>query len=167
MREVARLLGYVPGVGVPLWGINFLFQRICRIDASAGFLKHFTARVLHPAGIKIEGSCPYVLRSFQVSGGCYINGADGIKIGRGTIWAPNVSIVSQDHDKENFDNAPTTLGIEIGRDCWLGVGAVILPGVRLGDKTIVGANAVVTRSFPEGGLTLVGVPARPIERDRQ
>ena len=42
--------------------------------------------------------------------------------------------------------------------------AVILPGVELGDHTIVGAGAIVTKSYPEGYCVLVGNPARPIKK---
>lgn len=41
--------------------------------------------------------------------------------------------------------------------------AVILPGVHLGDHTIVGAGSVVTRSFPEGNIIIAGVPAKKIK----
>jgi serine O-acetyltransferase len=43
--------------------------------------------------------------------------------------------------------------------------AVVLPGVTLADKTIVGAGAVVTKSSLVPGLTLVGVPAKPMQRN--
>lgn len=51
----------------------------------------------------------------------------------------------------------------IGRNCWIGMNAVILPGVKLGDYTIVGAGAVVTHSFPEGYCVIGGVPAKKIK----
>src|SRR6185437_12232704 len=111
-------------------------------------------------GLHIEDDCAKVRRSLAVSGGCYLNAADGLWIGRGTIWAPNVAIVSQDHGRVDRDQAPPTTGIRIGRNCWLGFGSVIMPGVVLGDRTIVGANAVVTRSFPESDQVIAGVPAR-------
>jgi acetyltransferase-like isoleucine patch superfamily enzyme len=56
---------------------------------------------------------------------------------------------------------PRRRDVQIGDDCWLGAQSVVLPGVQLGDRTIVGAGAVVTRSFPPR-TKLVGVPARPI-----
>jgi acetyltransferase-like isoleucine patch superfamily enzyme len=52
-------------------------------------------------------------------------------------------------------------GVEIGPDCWIGAGAVIIDGVHLGRGTVVGAGAVVTRSF-EAGSVVAGVPARVI-----
>ncbi|MFI5156975.1 MAG: acyltransferase, partial [Chitinophagales bacterium] len=53
--------------------------------------------------------------------------------------------------------------VSIGRYCWLGAGAKIMPGVVLGDWTIVGAGAVVTGSFPGGHCIIGGIPARIIK----
>ena len=103
-REVT--FGYVRGSGLSLWFINWVVQRVCRLDAACNWYnKHFTTRVMHSQGLEIEGDCPRVLRSLAVSGGCYINAADGLHIGRGTIWAPNVAIVSQDHGREDRTRA--------------------------------------------------------------
>jgi acetyltransferase-like isoleucine patch superfamily enzyme len=155
-------LGYAEGSGIPIWLINFFFQRLLGNDADCRYLKHFTSRVLHARGLQIEDECVYVRRSLLVSGGCYINAADGLEIGKGTIWGPNVSIISQVHDFFNFDQAPETQGIQIGRNCWLGAGCVILPNICLGERTIVGANSVVTKSYPEGKVVIAGAPARSI-----
>lgn len=151
--------GYTSGTTVPVWLANFIAQRLLRIDADCPVAKHFTTRVLHPKGLVIENNCVKVRTSFAVSGGCYINCGDGLHIGEGTIWAPNVAIVSQTHDIADFDKAPPTPGIRIGRQCWIGFGSVILPGVTLGDRTIVGANSVVRASFPEGRVVIAGMPA--------
>lgn len=160
--SLARRLDYLPGTGISVWLLNVIVQRLFRLDAACPYSKHFASRVMHAGGLTIEEECPRVRRSLAVSGGCYINAADGLWIGKGTIWAPNVAIVSQEHGRDDLDAAPPTPGIRIGRDCWLGFGCIILPGVVLGDRTIVGANAVVTRSFPEGHQTIAGIPARPV-----
>jgi acetyltransferase-like isoleucine patch superfamily enzyme len=162
-ERILRLLDYPPGTGWALWTINLLVQRLMRLDAECRYAKHFTSRVLHAHGLEIEEDCPKIRRSLAVSGGCYINAADGLRIGRGTIWAANVAIVSQNHALENLDAAPPTAGIRIGRDCWIGFGAVILPGVELGDRTIVAANSVVRDRFPAGRVILAGSPARPVK----
>ena len=160
--RLAQRLGYVPGTGVSLSVINTIVQRLFRLDAECPYNKHFASRVMHARGLHVENNCDKVRRSLAVSGGCYINAADGLWIGMGTIWAPNVAIVSQDHGRFDFDDAPPTSGIQIGRDCWLGFGTVIMPNVVLGDRTIVGANAVVTKSFPDGNQIIAGAPARVI-----
>jgi acetyltransferase-like isoleucine patch superfamily enzyme len=162
--QLEKRLDYIPGTGASVWFINMLAQRLLRLDASCRYTKHFTSRVMHAQGLDIEDECSKVRRSLAVSGGCYINAADGLWLGKGTIWAPNVAIVSQDHGRQDLDAVPTTNGIRIGRDCWLGFGCIIMPGVVLGDHTIVGANSVVTRSFPEGNQVIAGAPARVVDR---
>jgi acetyltransferase-like isoleucine patch superfamily enzyme len=158
-RAVISRLGYVSGSGVALWVLNTIVQRVFRIDGDCRYGKHFTSRVLHSRGLEIEHECDFVRKSLAVSGGCYISAADGLWIGEGTIWSANVAIVSQTHATDDFRDAPATAGIRIGRACWIGFGAVILPGVVLGDHTIVGANSVVTRSFADGHVVIAGAPA--------
>lgn len=94
--------------------------------------------------------------------GCYIQGIGQIVIGDYTQIAPNVGIISANH--ELYDNRQHIVSkVLIGKYCWIGMGAVILPGVVLGDYTIVGANAVVTKSFPDGYCVIGGNPAKIIK----
>jgi len=51
--------------------------------------------------------------------------------------------------------------VEIGSDVWVGGGALILPGVRIGSRTVIGAGSVVTRDIPDGVLA-AGNPCRVI-----
>lgn len=96
--------------------------------------------------------------------GIYFQGITGIVIGEGTIIAPNVGLISSNHDINNFDEHLLVEPIVIGKKCWIGMNSVILPGVKLGDHTIVGAGSVVTKSFPEGNCVIVGNPARIIKK---
>jgi len=50
----------------------------------------------------------------------------------------------------------------IGDHCYIGPGAKVFGAIEIGDGTVIGANAVVNRSFPEGNVTLAGVPASPV-----
>jgi len=52
----------------------------------------------------------------------------------------------------------------LGERCWIGMNSIILPGVRLGDGTIVGAGSVVTHSFPGGQVMIAGNPAKIINK---
>lgn len=97
-----------------------------------------------------------------VMGGCYIQGKGGIIIGDYTQIAPNVVIVSSNHDVYD-SRIHISQPVKIGRYCWIGAGAKIMPGVELGDWTVVGAGCVVTKSFPQGYCIIGGVPARVIK----
>lgn len=99
--------------------------------------------------------------------GCYIQGKGTITIGDYTQIAPNVVIVSANHDVyDSRKHIPAP--VKIGKYCWLGAGAKIMPGVELGDWTIVGAGAVVTKSFSAGYCVVGGVPATVIKQlDRE
>ena len=75
-----------------------------------------------------------------------------IKIGDFTLFGPSVQILTPVHPLEAGLRRKQEYGkpIEIGSDVWVGGGALILPGVRIGSKTVIGAGSVVTRDVPEG-----------------
>ncbi len=98
--------------------------------------------------------------------GVYFQSWNGhITIGEGTWIAPGVGLITENHDPKNLEKHLDSKDIVIGKNCWIGMNSVILPGVVLGDSTIVGAGAVVTKSFPQGNVTLAGVPAKEIRRN--
>lgn len=95
--------------------------------------------------------------------GCYIQGLGGVYVGDYTQCGPHVGIHSNNHDVyENRVDIPRP--VRIGAYCWIGMGAQILAGVELGDFTIVGAGAIVTKSFPSGHCVIAGNPARLVRR---
>ncbi len=97
------------------------------------------------------------------SPGCYIQAIGTISIGDYTQIAPNVGIISANH--ELTDNRKHIISsVRIGSYCWIGMGAVLLPGVELGDFTIVGAGSIVTKSFSEGYCVIGGNPARVLKK---
>lgn len=94
--------------------------------------------------------------------GCYIQGAGTIRFGNYVQLAPNVGILSANHDlydQRKYNVAP----IIIGDYSWIGMNSVVTAGVTLGPRTIVAAGAVVTKSFPEGFCVLAGVPAKVVK----
>ncbi|HAN39763.1 MAG TPA: acyltransferase [Chitinophagaceae bacterium] len=118
---------------------------------------HPTSTVSNPKNIYcgIE-TCP------GYSPGNYIQAIGKIYIGDYTQIAPNVGIISANHDL--YDNSKHIIkDVYIGKYCWLGMGCIILPGVVLGDYTIVAAGAVVTKSFEEGYCIIGGNPAKKIK----
>jgi acetyltransferase-like isoleucine patch superfamily enzyme len=124
---------------------------------------HFSSRVISSDKLILEGTKKGTYCSLVVSGGCYLQAGNGIKIGEGTIWAPNVAIISANHDMNRSDNAwLKSDSIVIGKNCWIGTGVTILPGVNIGDNCIIAAGAVVTHSFKESHKIIGGVPAKVI-----
>ena len=61
----------------------------------------------------------------------------------------------------NPEYSSDTSKVTIGRNCYIGAGAIILPGVTIGDNSIIGAGAVVTKSIPPGSVAM-GVPAKVV-----
>lgn len=107
---------------------------------------------------------PDDLNNFQNFGNYYQVNDGNIYIGHGTWIAPNVGIITQNHDIENLNEHTPSKDVIIGKKCWIGMNSVILPGVILGDSTIVGAGSIVTKSFEEGHCVIVGNPARIIRK---
>ncbi len=95
--------------------------------------------------------------------GCYIQAKNKILIGDYTQISANVGLITANHDVYDLRKHIPSSGITIGRYCWLGMNVVVLPGVELGDFTIVGAGSVVTRSFQEGFCVIAGNPAKKIK----
>ncbi len=97
---------------------------------------------------------------------CVVLDVARITIGDGTQIGPNVQLLTADHPR---DTEARRKGLEfgrpitIGRNVWIGGGAIILPGVMIGDDAIIGAGSVVTRNVP-AGATVVGNPARPVSK---
>ena len=96
-----------------------------------------------------------------------------IYVGDGTMLGPNVVLATAGHPilpelrKVQYQyNMP----IRIGKNCWLGAGVIVLPGVTIGDNTVVGAGSVVTKDLP-ANVVAVGNPCRVLreigERDRE
>jgi maltose O-acetyltransferase len=93
---------------------------------------------------------------------CVILDVVGVDIGDDTQIGPMVQLLTADHPREpaaRQSGAEFGRPISIGRNVWIGGGAIVLPGVRVGDNAVIGAGAVVTRDVPEGA-TVVGNPAR-------
>lgn len=106
---------------------------------------------------------PDDMHNFQGIGN-YFQGIDGeIFIGKGCFIAIGVGFITANHDPTNAEKHLSGKDIVLGDGCWIGMNAVILPGVTLGPHTSVGAGSVVTKSFPEGYCIVAGNPARKIK----
>lgn len=87
----------------------------------------------------------------------------GITIGDDVLIGPNVSLVTENHPTDPKDRTTVLLKpIVIKRNAWLGAGATILPGVTIGENSIVAAGAVVSRDVPPNTI-VAGVPAKVVK----
>jgi maltose O-acetyltransferase len=99
-----------------------------------------------------------------VNVGCWFEGGGSIDIGRDVFLGPQVMIITSVHPIDTdgqVERMPTASRVVIGDRCWLGARAIIMPGVTIGEGTIIGAGAVVTKDCKPGSV-YVGVPARKV-----
>jgi acetyltransferase-like isoleucine patch superfamily enzyme len=160
MKSLLRkLFNMRADVGINFYITDFLFRKIFRQNSKVGWAIHHTSTVIHPEKI-VRGKNVFP----GDSPGNYIQAKNGIEIGDYTNIGPNVGIISANHNLLNNSKHDSGLPVKIGKHCWIGMNAMILPEVILGDYTIVGANAVVTKSFPEGYCVIAGNPAKVVKQ---
>ena len=85
-----------------------------------------------------------------------------IYIGDNTMLGPNVVIATAGHPIDptlRSKGLQYNLPVRIGRNCWLGAGVIVMPGVTVGDNSVIGAGSVVTRDIPSG-VVAVGNPCK-------
>lgn len=163
------------GSGLPPWDFRSLGD---------GVVFETGALVFHPETVSIGADCyvghyailkGYYRNEMRIGAGSWIgqaaflHSAGGLTIGDAVGIGPGVKILTSAHDLASEPDRPIMhrplafAPVVIGDGCDLGAGAVILPGVELGERVQVGAGAVVTKSFGSD-QTLVGVPARSVGR---
>lgn len=162
VRQVLSLLGG-DGFGSEHFPLRvllkyFVMQKVLGLNRHVPWPVHWTSKVTVVEKIQRGSRCP------GMSHGCHIDGRNGI-IFEDNVWiGPRVSIISMNHDVNDYSRYTPNLPVVIRRDCWLGANAIILPGVELGEHTVVAAGAIVTKSFPEGNQVLAGNPAKVIKK---
>ncbi len=96
-----------------------------------------------------------------------------IYVGDRTMFGPNVVVATAGHPvlpKLREKSMQFNMPVHIGRNCWLGAGVVVLPGVTIGDNSVIGAGSIVTKDIP-ANVVAVGNPCRVIreinDKDRE
>lgn len=94
---------------------------------------------------------------------CVVLDVCRVRIGDFSFLGPGVQIYTPLHPMDAAQRRHSEYGkpVEIGADVWVGGGAIILPGVRIGSRAVIGAGSIVTRDVPEGVLA-VGNPCRVV-----
>lgn len=141
--------------GVQL-GNQVILGRKTRIECTGG-LQHIGK------GVKIGNRTTF-------GNDCMFGAAGGIEVGDNVVAGQFIRFHSENHNYNDLmklirEQGVSHKGIRIGNNCWIGAGVVFLDGAELGDGCVVGANAVVTKKFPNN-VVLAGIPAKVIRHRR-
>lgn len=147
-----------------------------RTPTSPEFPHHIRVRLLRRQGMQIASTvtglrqCEFDSPNVRIGDGTFVNagcrfvGRGNIDIGCNVLIGPEVMIITSSHPVDScgqVSREPHYTPVRIADRCWIGARALILPGVTIGEGTVIGAGAVVTGDC-EPGAVYVGVPARKI-----
>jgi len=153
------------------WMVRYNAALAAPVAERHALLRERLARVGKGAVIRPPFHCDY---GYNISLGdgvflnfnCIILDVVEVVIGDGTQIGPAVQIYAADHPRD-AETRKTGLEfgrpVRIGKDVWIGGGAILLPGVTIGDGAIIGAGSVVTRDVA-AGQTVASNPARPPQK---
>jgi len=138
-------------------------------DARASLLRELLARVGDDPWIEPPFFCDYGSNTslghrFYANTGCVVLDSAPVTIGHRVLLGPAVQLLAATHPLEpglRAQGLEYAEPVAVGDDVWLGGGAIVLPGVTIGDRAVVGAGSVVTRDVPANAV-VAGSPARVI-----
>ncbi|MFH2085496.1 MAG: acyltransferase, partial [bacterium] len=139
---------------IPLHSLRNWIWQLFGLKLGAGSTLHTGVRVFDPRNIRVgEGTI--------IGFSCFLDGRDQVTIGNHTDIASEVMIYSSEHDLSSPEFSAVSSPVRIGSYVFIGPRAIILPGVTIGDRAVVGAGAVVTKDVGPGTI-VGGVPAKLI-----
>lgn len=159
--------------GLFSFGKNCVISKDSNIKVESDSRLHFENKVYIGRNVEIGAVDILIGYDTSIQDRCVLLG--NINIGVGVIFGPNVYVTSGGH---HFNIAPhlsireqDKIGLKslpyrpviIEDDCWIGVNSVILPGVKIGKGSVIGANSVVTKDIPPYSVC-VGAPAKVIKK---
>lgn len=143
--------------------IRFIFREFLNIYSFLTFKKRINCygifKVLRPENVEIGDDC-------HINYGVFILGHHKVKIGNRVTLSVRSMIIDAGLDLSSINRAHINSYVIIDDDAWIGAGAIILPGVTIGKRAIIGAGSVVTRNVPPYCIA-VGNPARVIKQLKQ
>lgn len=158
------LCDYIPNVlitKIPIYRIrNFYYSKVMSIKILKGSSIHMNTF--------IEGTCfrkerLIIDENTSIGRFSYLDCRGGIEIGKNVSISPNVRIITAQHEINSVDFKYISKKVEIGDYVWIGTGAMIMPGIKLGKGSVVAAGSVVTKNV-EPYTVVGGVPAKFIKK---
>ena len=152
------------------WLVRFNASLAASPPERRALLRERLAEVGEEAVIRPPFFCDYGFNirlgaSVFLNFNCVILDVVEVTIGEGTQIGPAVQIYAADHPRDPVqrrEGLEFGRPVRIGRNVWIGGGAIILPGVVIGDDAVIGAGSVVTHDV-DAGATVAGNPARPLK----
>lgn len=153
--------------------IGFKFNGISVILSSSHFSIHDEGMIKVEKNVGIRRYCEFAVsengkivlhQNTFYNNGCMIVAHKSITIGEGTRLGPNVLIYDHDYDYKKRDafieGKHISEAISIGKNCWIGAGAIILKGTVIGDNCVIGAGCVIKGYY---GNNQIIIQKRPQE----
>ena len=152
---------------------KFFYSTLCRLPFfrrySKRWLKRLGVQYIDGGGImvgtRVYGDYHHIVlhKNCDINDGCFLLAKAKIEIGENSALAYGVSIITSSDPNGEFNALKAlypamTAPVIIGKDCWIGANSTILPGITIGDFSVVAAGSVVTKDVPAGVL-VAGVPA--------
>jgi maltose O-acetyltransferase len=147
------------------------FNAETSLSKRTGLLKQLFAKVGSKVYIEPPFFCDYGSNIFAgddlfINVGCVILDAAEVNFGKSVLCGPNVQIYTVTHPLDpdlRATNIESAKPVKIGNRVWIGGGAIILPGISIGDNTVIGAGSVVTKDIP-ANVMAAGNPCRVIRK---
>jgi len=126
------------------------------------FLKNLGKDVVLLRGVRwFHGANVFISNNVFVNMECYFDDKAKIEIGKGTWLGQYCKFITATHDKETMEE--TAKPIAVGNYCWIGANVTVLPGVKIGDFSVIGGGSVVVKDIP-GYSIAAGNPAVVIKK---
>ncbi len=152
-NEMNTYLLFLAGL-IPFSFLRMFFYSLSSMKIGSTTIINTGARLYNPSGIELGEDC-------VIGEGIVLDGRAPLKIGNHVDIASEVMIYNSEHDINDPTFKAISGPVSIGDYVFIGPRAIILPGVTIGDRAVVGAGAVVTKDVPAGAI-VGGVPAKVI-----
>jgi acetyltransferase-like isoleucine patch superfamily enzyme len=150
---------------------NVVIDDNCMLDAKGldnqGIIIKEGAYIGRNSILSCKNGTIIISKNVNIGFNCDIFSASKVKIGENTLIAAYSYIVGGGHNYERTDipiaeQEKHSHGIEVGKNCWIGAGVNVLDNTTIGNETIIGAGAVVTKDMPPYSIA-AGIPAQVIK----